>query len=54
MSLGNKISELRRKKGISQEKLAQNLNVSRQTISKWEQDSVLPDTANIIFLCRYF
>lgn len=37
MNLGNNISSLRKAKGLSQESLAEKLNVSRQTISNWEQ-----------------
>ena len=36
MKLNNKLYELRKQKGFSQEELANRLNVSRQTISKWE------------------
>lgn len=36
MDFNNKLYELRKKKGLSQEELANRLNVSRQTISKWE------------------
>lgn len=36
MELGNKILELRKQKNLSQEQLAEKLNVTRQTISKWE------------------
>ena len=37
MNLGNNISSLRKAKGLSKESLAEKLNVSRQTISNWEQ-----------------
>ena len=36
MEIGNKIVELRKKNNFSQEELAEKMNVSRQTISKWE------------------
>ena len=36
MQLGNNIQTLRKKKGLSQEKLAEKINVTRQTISNWE------------------
>ena len=36
MQLGNNIQTLRKKKGLSQEKLAERINVTRQTISNWE------------------
>lgn len=43
MSLGNHLFNARRKKGLSQEMVAERLGVSRQTISKWETDETLPD-----------
>jgi len=43
MSLGNNLFKARKKKGLSQEEVAEKLGVSRQTISKWEVDETLPD-----------
>ncbi len=43
MSLGNNLFKARKKKGLSQEEVAERLGVSRQTISKWETDETLPD-----------
>lgn len=43
MSLGNSLFHARKKSGLSQEKVAEKLGVSRQTISKWELDETLPD-----------
>ena len=43
MDLGKKILELRKKLNLSQEQLADKLNVSRQTISKWELNETTPD-----------
>lgn len=43
MSLGNNLSNARKKSGLSQEAVAEKLGVSRQTISKWETDETLPD-----------
>lgn len=54
MTLGEKIKELRIKNNLSQEDLASKLNVSRQAISKWEQDITLPDTNNLIMLSKLF
>lgn len=54
MTLGEKIVGLRKERGLSQEKLAEILNVSRQTISKWESDQVLPDLNNIVALSKTF
>lgn len=54
MSLGQKLLELRRKKGLSQEEVADKLNVSRQTISKWETDASTPDFDKILPLCSLY
>lgn len=43
MTIGEKIVELRKKNNYTQEKLADNLKVSRQTISNWESDITSPD-----------
>ena len=43
MNLGNNLFQARKKAGLSQEKVAEKLGVSRQTISKWETDETLPD-----------
>lgn len=43
MSLGSNLFKARRKKGLSQEEVAERLGVSRQTISKWETGETLPD-----------
>ena len=54
MTIGERLLKLRRAKNISQEELANELDVSRQTISKWETDQSLPDSDKIIPLCNYF
>lgn len=43
MSLGKSLYQARKKSGFSQENVAEQLGVSRQTISKWETDETLPD-----------
>lgn len=43
MTLGNSLSGARKKSGLSQEEVAEKLGVSRQTVSKWEQDETVPD-----------
>ena len=53
-SLGDKIYILRNGAGISQDALAEKLNVSRQTVSRWETDSVRPTERNIKGLCAIF
>lgn len=50
MSIGKRIAELRNEKEISQGRLAQTLGVSRQAISKWENDQSSPDTIHLIKL----
>ena len=42
MTIGNKIYDLRRKRGLSQEQLGFEIDVSRQTVSKWELDVMRP------------
>ena len=54
MTIGNRIKELREKNNISQETMSLDINVSRQTVSKWEYDTALPDSNNISVLCEYF
>lgn len=43
MNLGKNLFQARKKKGLSQEAVAEKLGVNRQTISKWETDETLPD-----------
>ena len=50
MSIGERIVQLRTNKSISQGQLAQTLGVSRQAISKWENDQSSPDTIHLIQL----
>ncbi len=52
--LGNKLFELRKKAGLSQESLAERLGVSRQAVSKWECGESLPDTDNLITIARLY
>lgn len=54
MSLGERLLDLRKSKHLSQEEVADKLNVSRQTISKWETDSSTPDFDKIIPICELF
>ena len=53
-ALGNKLYELRKKSGLSQEALADKLGVSRQAVSKWECGESLPDTDNLITISKLF
>lgn len=54
MSLGEKIREQRKKAGLSQEQLAEKLNVSRQAITKWETDKGIPEVTNLIAISDEF
>ena len=54
MTIAEKIKKLRKDNNMTQEDLAEKLNVSRQTISKWETDVVIPDADNIVSICKLF
>lgn len=54
MTINEKINILRRDAGMSQDELAEKLDVSRQSISKWESGKVLPDSDKIIALSEIF
>ena len=54
MTFGEKLYQLRRQEGISQEDLADRLNVSRQAVSRWEQGAVLPDAPNLLNISKLF
>ena len=45
--MGEKLRQLRRKKGLSQEAVAKELGISRQAVSKWETDIAQPDLDNL-------
>ena len=54
MSIGTRISDLRKQHNLSQGQLAAQLGVSRQAISKWENGQSTPDSANLITLSEIF
>ena len=54
MSLGERLTKLRKEHGLSQEEVADKLNVTRQTVSKWETDASLPDFDKIVPLCNLY
>lgn len=54
MSIGERLLELRREKHLSQEEVADRLNVTRQTVSKWETDQSTPDFDKILPLCELY
>lgn len=54
MKVGEKISTLRRKQGLSQEELAVRLNVTRQAVSKWETGTSVPELETLVALAKIF
>lgn len=54
METGKKINQLRKLSGMTQEQLAEKLNVSRQTVSKWESGGTSPDLDSVIKVSRIF
>ena len=54
MNVGEKIKKIRKMAGMTQEELAEKMNVSRQTISKWEKEISSPDLDSAIALCELF
>lgn len=54
MSLGNNISFLRKQKKLTQEQLADRMSVTRQTVSRWESDEVVPELDRLVEMCEIF
>ena len=54
MKLANKLLELRKKKGISQEELAEKIEVTRQTISNWETGETSPNLEQAAKLSQFY
>ena len=54
IEIANRLIELRKKSGLSQEELADRLGLSRQAVSKWERAEASPDTDNLICLARIY
>ena len=54
MKFGEKLMQLRKKQGLSQEELAEKLGVSRQSVSKWESNNTYPETDKIVQICNIF
>ncbi len=54
MTFGEKLQQLRRERGWSQEELAARIPISRQAVSKWESGSAMPDTENVVAISRLF
>ena len=54
MTIGEKIKHLRKKQDITQEKLADYLNITYQSVSKWENNTAMPDISMIVPLANFF
>ncbi len=54
MNFSEKLTTLRKQKGLSQEALAEKLGVSRQAVSKWERNEAQPELSKIVALCELF
>jgi len=54
MNLGNRIQDLRKKAGLSQDQLAEKLDVSRQSVSKWESGACAPEIDKIVAISDIF
>lgn len=54
MNLGEKLFELRKSKNLTQDDVAEKLNVTRQTVSKWETNQSTPDFDKIAPLCKLY
>ena len=54
MTFGEKLQRLRVRKGLSQDALAELLDVSRQAVSKWERDETMPEAEKIIRISDCF
>lgn len=54
IKISNRLVELRKKNGYSQEELADKLGISRQAVSKWERAEASPDTDNLILLAKIY
>ena len=54
IEVANRLLDLRKKSGMSQEELAEKLGISRQSVSKWERAESSPDTDNLIALAQIY
>lgn len=54
MTLGTRLKQVRVEKGFSQSDVADFLNISRQSISRWETDKAYPDIDNLVELSKYY
>ena len=54
MKFGDNLRKIRKSKKMSQEQLAEKMNVTRQSVSKWENGESYPEMNNILELCKIF
>lgn len=54
LNVGTRLKELRKEKGMTQKELSEKIHLSRQTISKWENNNSLPDIQTLILLAEIF
>ena len=54
MTFGEKLQRLRAREGLSQDGLAELLNVSRQAVSRWERDETMPETEKVVRISSHF
>lgn len=54
MTFAEKLLQLRKKEGYSQEELANKLDVSRQAVSRWEMGTAVPDSSNLLQISKLF
>nr|WP_325184515.1 helix-turn-helix transcriptional regulator [uncultured Oscillibacter sp.] len=54
MTFGEKLQKLRAREGLSQDALAELLNVSRQAVSRWERDETMPETEKVVRISDHF
>ena len=54
MTFGEKLQSLRQRSGMSQDALAERLDVSRQAVSRWERDETMPETDKVVALADIF
>ena len=54
IEIANRLLQLRKERGLSQEDLAERIGISRQSVSKWERAEASPDTDNLIALARLY
>ena len=54
MTFGENLQSLRQRSGLSQDALAERLDVSRQAVSRWERDETMPETDKVVALADIF